>query len=613
MAPSAQPRPGENGSNGSTMPLNSLSSWLQTYGTAEYALYKKGHATPHLTYDDWASSEHVLGPYLYYTTLDVWEEDTSSDDEPELEPVKPVPPVPKAHPVREPKKTVRANGDAKPLGRISATPSANAKTPEPAPSARKRRRSKKKFLSEETVASDDSEDVDRPTSSAAAAVKPGRKQRKKQYLVSVLLRFGLRTTDSAQSAEIIAPEDMEDSIPEDEHEEPAPAVQTLVVLSPRTTVSPQIQKKMPLSKETVDPEDMDEPLYSRPNHLVKKKKVLSKETVDPEDMEDEEEAAPVSEAVSEVATTPASAVAASSVPASPDGASTSSAPRRGLRVRTPAQQRPYFHHAKLFEEAESTEQVPNDNGKPLLKPPTTKLAQVSYPDEDEDMLDIDDDIDESSGMQPEQEVDDEPKQKAKGKAKVWKRDDEEDDHDFASPRVKPQPGELKRARGRPRKYNKLSDEQTQIRTRTQTQTQTQTHIQTQKLPEPAPKTPLASHPTTTTTTTTTRNPPLQPRPSPSHHPSQTQLQDPLRPRNPAPANPTTAPLATAKTTATTAMPTTRRAKSTMCPRRSRRRRRRGRRCRGRCRGFRVGMGGRGRGRRWVGVRMWRSWVRVWRA
>lgn len=58
--------------------FNSLESFLGVYGNAEYALYKKANPTPHLPYDDWATSEHVLGPYLYHLTLDAWDEATSS-------------------------------------------------------------------------------------------------------------------------------------------------------------------------------------------------------------------------------------------------------------------------------------------------------------------------------------------------------------------------------------------------------------------------------------------------------------------------------------------------------------------------------------------------------
>jgi hypothetical protein len=96
---------------------------------------------------------------------------------------------------------------------------------------------------------------------------------------------------------------------------------------------------------------------------------------------DEKESTPVAESV-----TPTAAME------SPEG-STSSLTRRGLRVRTPAQQRPYFHHAKLFEEAEV---VSEDEGevKSHTKRSTTKLAQVVYPSEEEEDQDDDEDEEE---------------------------------------------------------------------------------------------------------------------------------------------------------------------------------------------------------------------------
>jgi hypothetical protein len=61
--------------NGQFQPFK---SWLAVYGDAEYAQYKKEAATPHLTYEDWASSDHPLGPYLYKLTLDAWDDESTS-------------------------------------------------------------------------------------------------------------------------------------------------------------------------------------------------------------------------------------------------------------------------------------------------------------------------------------------------------------------------------------------------------------------------------------------------------------------------------------------------------------------------------------------------------
>jgi hypothetical protein len=105
---------------------------------------------------------------------------------------------------------------------------------------------------------------------------------------------------------------------------------------------------------------------------------------------EEKESTPVAESL-----TPTAAME------SPEG-STSSSTRRGLRVRTPAQQRPYFHHAKLFEEADV---VSEDEGevKSQAKRSTTKLAQVVYPSEEEEDQDDDEDEEEEGEREGEEE------------------------------------------------------------------------------------------------------------------------------------------------------------------------------------------------------------------
>jgi hypothetical protein len=89
---------------------------------------------------------------------------------------------------------------------------------------------------------------------------------------------------------------------------------------------------------------------------------------------------------------------------SPEG-STSSSTRRGLRVRTPAQQRPYFHHAKLFDEAEGEPENDGDTRSPARRL-TTKLAQVVYPDEEDISSEElhDQDLDDFMETEPELEL-----------------------------------------------------------------------------------------------------------------------------------------------------------------------------------------------------------------
>jgi hypothetical protein len=78
MAPAAQAPVKRANYDGSRPRFPSLEAWLSVYGNTEYAIYKRDAAPNPMTYEEWSKSEHVLGPFLWYTTLDVWEEDSSS-------------------------------------------------------------------------------------------------------------------------------------------------------------------------------------------------------------------------------------------------------------------------------------------------------------------------------------------------------------------------------------------------------------------------------------------------------------------------------------------------------------------------------------------------------
>lgn len=78
MAPIKQTATVNGDYDGSCARFDSLQAWLKVYGNAEYAVWKRNNAPSHLSYEEWAASEHVLGPYLWHATLDVWEEVSSS-------------------------------------------------------------------------------------------------------------------------------------------------------------------------------------------------------------------------------------------------------------------------------------------------------------------------------------------------------------------------------------------------------------------------------------------------------------------------------------------------------------------------------------------------------
>lgn len=130
--------------------------------------------------------------------------------------------------------------------------------------------------------------------------------------------------------------------------------------------------------------------------------------------------------------------------ASPEGPGSSS--RRGLRTRTPAQQRPYFHNAQAFDDLVSDEPETEGDMKPSPPRPKqklkfTNLAQVSYPEDTEEnviedqermlSLDGEDDDDEvTTGFGEPQ-----PPKRAhyKGKGRAWKKTSDDEDEDYKSP------------------------------------------------------------------------------------------------------------------------------------------------------------------------------------
>ena len=78
MAPTPRSSAAGKDATGEKGKIDPFKQWLLTHGTAEYASYKREAAAPHLTYEDWAASEHPLGPFLYHLALDAWEADSST-------------------------------------------------------------------------------------------------------------------------------------------------------------------------------------------------------------------------------------------------------------------------------------------------------------------------------------------------------------------------------------------------------------------------------------------------------------------------------------------------------------------------------------------------------
>ncbi|KAF2661614.1 hypothetical protein K491DRAFT_773936 [Lophiostoma macrostomum CBS 122681] len=315
-------------------------SWLAAYGDAEYAQYTREAATPHLTYEDWASSDHPLGPYLYKLTLDAWEVGSSSDEELE----QPVKSAARDLAEREPTDTVKANGNGISNTLVIRSPVKISASGDPSAPAKKKRRPRKKYLSDAIISPEDVDDLSTP-------------------------------------------------VPEPIPDEPATFV----------------KKQTPVAK-----------FASNPSTAPKGVKIV---------------------ASSPDASTPDVATATS------DEAGASSTARRGLRVRTPAQQRPYFHHAKLFEETDEGDLIEGSDRQ--LMTARSKLAEVSYPNSEDGFSS--DDINGDFGHHS-QEPTPEPK-KFKGKGRAWQKKNEDADEDYDQRPLSKKP----KKQGRPRKSLPLHD------------------------------------------------------------------------------------------------------------------------------------------------------------
>ncbi|KAL5432912.1 hypothetical protein PMIN06_011856 [Paraphaeosphaeria minitans] len=419
MAPAAQAPVKRATYDGSRPRFQTLDAWLTVYGNAEYAIYKRDAAPNALSYEEWSRSEHVLGPFLWYTTLDVWEEDSSSDDESDAE-------VPaftaRAAPKQQPKKLAITNGHRK-RGIAKSSPSAaQSKSEDAAAAAKRKRKPKKAYLSEDIVVSDVSDVEERrpaieaPTSVANVPGSPtsGRRKsggrKKKQYL----------------SAEIVSPED------EDED----PMAMNGIVASASTANEPSVpDRPAPVAVAT------SETPKGKPGKEPKNKS-LSQAIISKDDDE-------LGDVPADATTTPNNAAA------SPDRPGSSS--RRGLRTRTPAQQRPYFHNAQVFDELvaepEAEPETQPSPPKPKQKLRLTGFAQVSFTDVQEERqaqeevatLNVNDGGDEL--MLDSEEPQPPRKTHYKGKGRAWKKTSDDEDQDYKSP-VKVRSSEPTRKTGR---------------------------------------------------------------------------------------------------------------------------------------------------------------------
>ncbi len=136
--------------------------------------------------------------------------------------------------------------------------------------------------------------------------------------------------------------------------------------------------------------------------------------------------------------------------------------RRGLRARRPAQQRPYYHDAQLFDDVEpNADQISEDHSNIVFDLASRRASTASLtkdvnesllenlPEDSSTLLQVDSDP-EFSGRRPKH---------FKGKGRAWKKEESDEDEDFTlakkkaakAARAKPKTPVAVKKRGRPRK------------------------------------------------------------------------------------------------------------------------------------------------------------------
>jgi hypothetical protein len=155
-----------------------------------------------------------------------------------------------------------------------------------------------------------------------------------------------------------------------------------------------------------------------------------------------------------------------SMAASPDPTSAATgSTRRGLRTRKPAQQRPYYHDAQLFEDAEPTNGDAQDPTSPAPVAQSRRVSVASLSKNVDDALLAQLDEEAIALLQEEPEPESRGPKHFKGKGRAWKKEGSDEDEEFSlaakkkaakAARMKAK-GQLPRKRGRPRKSGRSEE------------------------------------------------------------------------------------------------------------------------------------------------------------
>ncbi|KAH7345987.1 hypothetical protein BKA66DRAFT_324251 [Pyrenochaeta sp. MPI-SDFR-AT-0127] len=410
--------------------------WFDDYGHREYQTWRAENPTHHLSYDDWKISKHVDGLALYYATLRILDESDSSDEEVELIEKKPRSRVARVQSAREPKKKVAMNGDKfLRTADSSATSSGFANPEDLSTSSKRKRKARKKYLSEEIVASDgDSPLEDNETSiSVTETTTP----------TAPAIAINGRPKSSTRKVRR-KPLSEETISPEDELDDPMAIDEAVasVVASPLPVRS---APKTPAS--ALDSESPKKTILKLNTRKTLKKKIFSEETM----FDDDTDAAggPVDAPVMSVAKPNTNINIDSNVVVDPDkedNASTSTASpdpanaatRRGLRTRRPAQQRPYYHDAQLFEDVEPDAGADEDSVNARPEAGSRRVSIVSFgKGGDDDLLEqLDEEAIALLSEDVEIDLIERKPKHFKGKGRAWKKEESDEDEEFTMAKKK---------------------------------------------------------------------------------------------------------------------------------------------------------------------------------
>ncbi|KAL1800362.1 hypothetical protein ACET3X_000704 [Alternaria dauci] len=436
MAPNGHQASGKKGvhksSDGSSV------FWEDKHGHREFMDWKEANQNgPFPSYEEWVESQKRSGGLsLYYTALRMFEDSDSTDEE--APPVRAKPQVAKARgQVGRPKRTASTNGNGLFRAADSATPTAVANLEDLSPSGKKKRKARKKPLSEEVVASasDSGEDIkdvgaSTPVAESATPTAPKitvngqrksstRKARKKPISEEIIslddeLDDAMETTIDEVTASAIASPLPVRSAPKSPATVPtsdSPKKSHILKLSTRKTPKKKTVESTVESGAVIE----DDSIQATPNNTVTVAEPgITIDTnfipkVDGKMAQDTDSAA-----------------------ASPDPVTASAgSTRRGLRIRKPAQQRPYYHDSQLFEDVEPTTGDAQDssNTSPAAQGRRVSVASISKNIDDALLASLDEEA--MALLQEETEPEPARPKHFKGKGRAWKKEGSDEDEEFS--------------------------------------------------------------------------------------------------------------------------------------------------------------------------------------